>query len=85
MSLIEIPKYITSEADLDAYFKNQGTKVIRHDTGVKTAHKTEEQILKEDAEEQSSRAAAMAAAADAVDEEVFRSHLWGILQCCRCL
>ena len=47
MGLIEIPKYITSEADLDAYFKQQGTKVVRHNTIVATTN-TEEELLAED-------------------------------------
>jgi len=59
MGLIEIPKYITSEADLDAYFKQQGTKVVRHNTIVATTN-TEEELLAEDQKEQSSTVAAPA-------------------------
>merc|ERR1711871_254899 len=34
-SLLQIPKYITSEEDLDAYLAQQGTKVVHHSMGMK--------------------------------------------------
>merc|ERR1711990_321447 len=33
-SLLQIPKYITSEEDLDAYLKQQGVKTVEHNHGV---------------------------------------------------
>jgi len=41
-TLLQIPKYITSEDDLDAYLKQQGTQVIHHSMGVSENDLSEE-------------------------------------------
>jgi hypothetical protein len=41
-TLLQIPKYITTEEDLDAYLKQQGTQVVHHAKGVSESELSEE-------------------------------------------
>merc|ERR1712127_87139 len=41
-SLLQVPKYITSEEDLDAYLKQQGVKTVEHNQGVPESEMSDE-------------------------------------------